>query len=67
MIKSKGGEVTVKGKKEKVLADLTCAVVAVREHLKELGCSEDSANEMMSTAIVIGFAVRDLEDFNGKD
>lgn len=68
MIKSKKGEVEIKGQNSKVLADLTVAVIAVREHLKENGIDEEKANAMIAQAITMGLAAMPIwEDNNGED
>ena len=68
MIKSKKGEVEIKGQNSKVLADLTVAVIAVREHLKENGIDEEKANAMIAQAIAMGLAAMPIwEDNNGED
>lgn len=68
MIKSKKGEVEIKGQNSKVLADLTVAVIAVREHLKENGIDEEKANAMIAQAIAMGLAAMPIwEGNNGED
>ena len=67
MIKSKNGEVNIKGKPSKVLADLTIAVIAVREHLKECGKSEEQANAMIAQSITMGLAMKPIPEVNDED
>ncbi len=67
MIKSKNGEINIKGKPTKVLADLTVAVIAVREHLKECGRSEEEANAMIAQAITMGLAMRPIPEVNDEN
>ena len=67
MIKSKNGEVNIKGKPSKVLADLTIAVIAAREHLKECGKSEEQANAMIAQAITMGLAMKPIPEVKDED
>lgn len=67
MIKSKNGEINIKGKPTKVLADLTVAVIAVREHLKCCGRSEEEANAMIAQAITMGLAMNPIPEVNDEN
>lgn len=67
MIKSKKGEVEIKGQNSKVLADLTVAVIAVREHLKENGIDEEKANAMIAQAITMGLAAMPIWEEHNED